>query len=1327
MPHGYPYAMQLGCRGASVGARQALRTQRKKQQAGAINEYREKLQALSKHEKVVRIDLNGKEKKTCKYFFEKDKYVYVKSKEQIERFERGAGRPIGWASVSPGMSATSTTLVTSTTSTTSTTSGAIPVISSANNANATMTGTTVKERKWRKSEKALRDTYDLSQEELLYMKFVQKIKMKNIYSLLNNIRKNKYMNKKQRDTILSCIYKYISHNCYLMSKKDFFFFLYIFPQQLKYASRAVHYLKNLLDKDQVTLTECLRLICETNLYHVNCLVRGHYVRFLIRHADKINLPQILNLLSEGSYLFAITPDFKATEELLDHVLKKKLLQVVKEIKRVPLDGDLKWDYLHYMEWCARRENVYLHVLFNDLSVQLHRRIFIENVDTLKRNQDYEYVGKVLTLGRYNPCINHLNNIFLSRDEDSFHTRGKTTKVKVFPSYITQQGMNRTNGNGISAQIREEAACDTQQKNQPSNNTFLPCDDPAKTNQLSPKPTQESNTLRKMKLAFSFSTPFEKLKSERYDQLKQTYQISTKITDKNVKVLLRFFRMLHQHNSSSHLENIFCRDNLPQIVSDLRREGGNPPVGSGRIGKTHYGENSPLWRLTRWWNDQVISSPSKQVPSFYNLFEHTQGKPLLPCKIPQSEEMTLLPDQQTKRVKKTHRQEESPSNGYHLSKSIPDENLPPIVQAEDTISRIVHNVYFNTQCKKKYFQKSQLNCLAKSLLYMSNSFVQYAERGDCYEEEVNPHRKKNNLLLTQVEKTFYEIFTYVMKNVYLINLSNWFHIFVAIGKFGGAAKGGELPLKMLKRREENAFPTDRMRNLLQIVHTVRAYRYEEVHTIVEEEDSRRCLQIGESPFRGDNLPCGDPPNYGALHRIILSKFSLNDDPANYADKQPPLVSQRTHNLGKTTKTPPPTVKYTYQMDRTPCMITLQRGAYFLLTMLSNYLDGAPFQTKRFLIILYHLNRSILKEVAIQVHLETRLHRNHEKFRNRYFYMHTGCGGKKPILEKSLVAKVRASYLALKRGHSPGLTGWRGCPIHPNGDNHTHDVYAQMENLLRKKKHLFTLDDMITFIVTYSLNGLYHSTIYLPISKWLFQHNLASLPDEVKIFLFLLFGQCRHVHKPLYLYLLRLVSQMEKVNEESGLPLLCALIHMVIKHDNHTKKVKLRHVRYVERKFGKIHWPYFFPVELFLWKSAHKIATRRIHTMEESDRSNGQLRNDTRKTTTTCERINSRELTLNVEFNLSKFQDYLKERFPQIIQQLEKRSVGGEGRRIISTVHGGMSPQPPDGIHLLDENTHQEVLQNCKNLLSYHFVQRNFLLSRRSLYYNILVHLKRWEKG
>ncbi|CAA9986677.1 conserved Plasmodium protein, unknown function [Plasmodium knowlesi strain H] len=1333
--------MQIGCRGASVGARQALRTQRKKQQAEAISQYVEKLEALSKHEKIVRIDLNGKEKKACKYFFQKNKYVYVKSKEQIERFDRGSGQPISGALPS------------------SATSEIMPIINIVNNANAT---TTARERRWRQSEKALRDTYDLSQEEMLYMKFIEKIKMKNIYSLLNNIRKNKYINKNQRDTILNCIYKYISRNCYLMPKKNFLFFLHIFPQQIKHSSRAVHYLKNLLDKDEITLTECLRLISEINLYHVNYHVRGNYIHFIIRHAEKISFQQILRILSKGCYLFAITPDFKKEEELLDHVLKNKLLQIVKETNKVPLDGDLKWDYLHYMEWCARRENIYLHLLFNDLSVQLHRKIFIENIDTLKRNHDYEYLQRVLTLGRYNLCINHLNNIFLNRDMESFHRRGKTTKVKILPSYITEGKMKGENGYGIVDEISEKSPRNAQEENESSKAALLPCDDSVRTTQFYPEQMEESNTLKKMKLAFSFSTAFEKLKSNQYDQLKQTYQINTKITDKNVKILLKFLRMLHHHNNSSHLDNLFCRDNLPQIVSDLRREGKFSSFGRRRVCKTDYGENSPLWRLTHWWNsDQLMNFTDKQIPSFYDLFGHTEEEasprgeippirenPLLQCKVLLSKEITLLSNPEIKELEKKHNKEENISSIPHPSNSIIVDNLLPTFQTKDTISCMVKNIYFNEQYSRKCFYKSQLNCLAKSLLYMSNSFVQYHQMSDLTQGEVNP-RWKNNLLLAHVERTFYEIFTYVMKNVYLINISNWFHIFIAMEKFGKTpsieiGKGGErLPSMMAKPSEQDTLPTNRMKNLLQIVYTLQEYRYQEVRTIVEEEDTRRGLQIVEFPFledqsAEDDTPDGDTPNFDTLHRCILNKFKMQNEGVITARKEPTFVPQETHNLGEKIDTESPTVKYTYEMGTPACMINLQCAVNFLLSMISNYLDGASFQTKRFLIILYHLNGSILKDAAIQAHLETRLHRNHLKFRNRYFYIHTGCGRNQPTLEKSVVAKIRASKLALKGGSSPGSNGLRSClSKHTKDlqDNHMNDLYTQIEKLFNRNKNCFTLDDMITFIVTYSLNGLYHSTIYFTISKWLLRHDLTSVPDEIKIFLFILFGQCTHVYKPLYFYLLRLVLQIKIINEHTTLPLLCAFLHMLINHDDRAKKVRLKHLRYVERKFSLIHWPYFFPMELFLLKSAQKIASGRISTLENhsiSDQSIGGPGNDTKTSTTrasgtrrnanTCEKMNSRELTLNLDLNMFMFEEYLKDSLPQIFHLLEKCSVGGQDQGN-NTAHGEMPPHPPQELHLLDEEAHQLVLQNCKNFLSYYFVQRNFLISRRSLYYSILVHLQR----
>ncbi|GAW79438.1 hypothetical protein, conserved [Plasmodium gonderi] len=1486
--------MQLHGKCTSKGVSKFLGRQKNKESLRAINEYREKLKCLSNHEKVVRIDLNRRGEKCSRYFFDNNKYIYVKNNVEIEQFDRGE-RCIGERHNNV-------------------------VISSTIRKMDPTSSSNVKERKLLKSAKKLRDMYDLLQEEFVYMKFIYKIKIKNIFALVNNIKKNKHIDKKQRDIILNCIYKYVSHNCYVMCKNDFFFFLYIFPQKLKYSTKVIHYLRNFLEKELMTLSECLRLINEINLLHINYHIRYSYIHFLIRNIHKITVGQMLHMLTTGSYLFAITPDFKTNEEKQDVTFKNLLIKNVKERKNIPLDEKLKNEYLNFLTMCASCKNVYLKIFFNDLYVQLHKRIIIENLNVIKQNNDYEYLQKVVHLGSCNICINHLNYLLLP--EEFFFPKNsnkKKIKIKVFPSFIDMNQVDILNThhpmeekedkkcsesslenlqdtfspNGVSSEqsapfvtnINEltlpDSRCTSKGRkstNKHSHYKFVEdknmtvtdsyslltppkIADSDKHNQMNKKKltnyyddlgktsyhqfnykkglTEESTTFQNMKKAFAFSTPYDKLRNIQYEELKQKYKINTKVVDKNVKIFLKFLKISHNFSmpSSSTLDKAFERESLSTIISGLCKwntKGRNKldiPKGFRdekgiymkyqHIHHSEFTQNSPLWKFTNWWyqnqawNHKLgntffdLLKNSEKAGKMSDMFAHTACS-LVPCGIIKSVEVTN--PFETKREQKQGKFSLQVGHPLNTNDEVKLTNLfhsPCEKERNKNIQSLVSNIYFSPYYNKKYFHKSQINSLAKCLLYLSNSYLQYSEHVHNYNKKIDIHLEK--IFLQQVEKTFYEIFTYVIKNMYLVNLSNWFYIFLSFCKFVSLPQGrGGINGQVVSGISLEKVKHPLMENMLSVISSVETYRYEEVRSILEDEDNRRYLHISQCGIKqlvGEELTTqlsaahvgGGGSNYETLHRIILRNFNIggrgsislprewalegaeNGESENSAKNGESEKSEKSEKNGESEKSEksekngesekseksaenasinastadvakvvnstrvasPQTgdeesgvrasnrgggienLKGNVPNGHTNQMMVYQSGIKFLLTMLNNYLIFSPFHMKRFLIILYHLNMQVFKNITSHSHFETRLYQNYNKFMNRYFYIHTGCKENVEILKKSHVAKLKWSYLMHKKEKHLSCTRYNLCARTQDdllGDRHTYDVYSQVENIFRKKKKFFTLDDLINFIVIYSLNGFYHySTFYYDISKWLFRYDLSCLKDEMKIFLYLHLSHCKHVYKPLYFYLLRQVCEIKTTSKQINLLLLCNFIYMLINYDDHGQ-VKLKNVPYIQRKFGKILWTYFFPIDLFVIKNAHIIASTKIKNFEydiASTKSIDTGPND--KKTTMHEKMNLAQI--HFDFNIWKIKDHLKSKIPQMVTLLEEEYLQ---KKTSSKTERHDHPFLLFNFHIFDKKTEEEMFNICLNFLSYDFVCTNFLISKKSLYYAMLLHLKREQK-
>ncbi|VWU53245.1 conserved protein, unknown function, partial [Hepatocystis sp. ex Piliocolobus tephrosceles] len=118
-----------------------------------------------------------------------------------------------------------------------------------------------------------------------------------------------------------------------------------------------------------------------------------------------------------------------------------------------------------------------------------------------------------------------------------------------------------------------------------------------------------------KNAFYFTYPINKIKHENYDMYKVKYKILTKITDKNVKMFLKFLKTSYNMNTS-HIDHIFSKKTIYQIMSSIKKE----VLTKTDISVHHLTRHDPT-RNDLTQHDPFRNDPSRNDPPRNDLARH----------------------------------------------------------------------------------------------------------------------------------------------------------------------------------------------------------------------------------------------------------------------------------------------------------------------------------------------------------------------------------------------------------------------------------------------------------------------------------------------------------------------------------------------------------------------------------------------------------------------------------------------------------------------------------------------------------------------------------
>ncbi|SBS80520.1 conserved Plasmodium protein, unknown function [Plasmodium ovale] len=1205
-----------------------------------VKEYEDRLKNLSNHEKRIRIDLNGTGKKSSKYFFDKNKYVYVRTRNDIRKFdemEAGQGNRGPIADTSSSAVSTTTT--------------------SASVISTTAASSMRRDRKRAQSLKALMKTYDLSRDEIIYMQFIRKIKTKHIYSLLNNLRKNVYLDKKKEDILLNCIYKYLAYNCYAISRNEFFFFLHIFPQKMKYCYKSLSYLRNVLKKDKISVRECISLVIEINVLHINMHIKNDYIYFFKRNINKITIFDIMILLTKGSYLFTICQN-EHVQESLDNLFLNDLIHNIKD-KKVHLNGELKNAYINFILYHPKYSNYFFKYIFNDIHVVLYQKVVLSNLDKVQGN--YEFFQRVAKIESPSITINRMNSL-LFHNSAIFHQRkNEQLKIKVFPSHITSpRGIHVTEATTSAAvscehvigKENDEQRCVTnpdeffsEAKDRIMENAGESTQDISThstgaarggTTNCIP-PFTQNGTLHSQRKWFHLISPADKLKSTIFDELKEKYKIPTKVTDKNVKMVLTFLKMTF-FSKTSILNEAFSKDSIFRVMSSFKK---------GEI-KTGNDLNKVLSRLISIWNWRNSSKEIALTGCFSTLLESD------------------------KRAQNRHADKTSPFPVLDASQAIDKRtNGNAATISKDTLPESPTNVLrLGEEHGKHPIPKAELNCMVKILFYLCNSFHLYfkkEKRSNKLSRDVYPGEE----LHRRVEQIFYDMFTHIFKSIYTVNISNYFYIFSAICKFVYIKPDG-MVMTLTNHNEK-------MKKLLHIMHTIRASQYDIIKSIVNDKDNQRYLLFSEKNIADVESVKQEKFDFNKLHEIIISKFAVE-----------------TQLKGK----------------------HLADSYDFLLMLLTTYLDGSTFRITNFLITIFYVSKIVPLNLREEYHFESRLQKGRERFTNKHLYTFDGTSGKRAFLNESYISYIQQFRKKEETNFPNSLYNI----VTQNGKYISRcNIFESIENLFRRKKNMFSLDDTLNFVFIYSLNELYHSNVYYDISRHLYQFDLSQLDDKTKMLLFLLLSHYKYSYKPLFFSLLRQILNKEKTVERSNVYFLCAILLVLIK-DSH---LKIKGETYVKRQFGTFKWDYFFPLQLFTLENISRFAKNKILKLETTLGSSTTVGKYDH--TNVKENINYSHFPFR--FHMKQFKGDLKKGIPQMVQRcIELDKMRREDEKHMRTCEvenvwdSRMMNKRELPLFHFDDTIESEMLKICLNFLSYEYAMKNFLIRKRSLYYDVLLHLR-----
>ncbi|SOV20731.1 conserved Plasmodium protein, unknown function [Plasmodium sp. DRC-Itaito] len=1322
---------------------------------------------LSNHTKLIRIDINGKVNKCSRYFFNKDKYIYVNNIEDMKRFDETNNK-------------NKKNIQNNNNNNNYNYSDTFHIRCKHQGTNQSLKKDNIicidkikkehpnckKKRKEEEKYKNFISTYNLSEEEIIYMRFIYKIKIKNIFALINNIRKNIYINKYQANIILNCIYKYLCVHCHTLSKEEFFFFVYIFPQDIKYSSKVLSYLVNLLQCVKkkngsiqnnlynnnnsffncLTMNECIDLICEINLYYLNISIKNIYLDYLNKYIKDIKIQHIFQLFTEGSYLFLLPDDEITINNIYTHnsFLKKMNNYITSNEFIIHINDKILNGYIKFLSYYLSNNIYYLHILFKDLYITIHKKILINNYHILikhyKNTTDY-----IIHITNKNEILNYLNTIFLNNYHSFYNQKDKNLnlKVKIFSSHLNYKqhdthinvndqshknenvksdtchdlyqymhSNNNNNNNKIiinhneyitttdttqnyyhpnlfSSQRKEETnvndilydvhkkkqTCqyeknksydiiqddyireDMQQQQPPKkkknikmcdnlslyikekeksffiinyqhandktdihsyhNNKFL-------NNKIKNLQNNNFNTKKKYipllydkEKLFLFTYAYDKIQTYTYEELKLKYNISTKIVDKNIKMFLKFLKNCH-NNENIYVDNIIYKKNIFQLLASMK----NNLINKINCHK-YLNDFIYSWCDIKhlYQNDRklFLNSNMNEEWSLENNMKHDI--------IQMDDKIEGIQILRNNNISCNHlyNNNNKKDETYLIDKNRSIHNIYYLENKEYFLN-LINNIYNNKYYDNTFFYTCQINSLSKGLYYFLNYYIYVISTNKDINKINNMYDNNNmnsvNFFINNFTNTFYEMVTYLLKNLYKIHISKFFYIFLALSKFFSINS-----YKLNNHNKRQNFM--HIENILYILYLIRKNKYEHVKSILYDKCNENYFMFNENKnFKVENA--------NVLYNIILNKFSIEDNDEliifykrNEHNNNKKVVDNinninninnvnninninnmnninninnmnninntynKTHHCNN--KTPIQKKKDTHSLHN-----HLYNNLNFLIMFLNNYLDNTKnFKVSHFLITLFYINKIIPTNMKHIYHLETYLNKKYTNYKNRFFYIYNGLD----LLKKSYAIQIKKLYIQSNNNI---------CNTYNIYNIYKYNIYDNIDNIFIKKKNIFCYNNnlnLLYFTYIYSMNKFYYSTLYYNISKYFYYKiNIDNIKFKDKIILFFILTQCKYIYNNFFILLLQkiLYSYEIKKVEKLSLYIISNIILLLIKnsnmklnikkkkyinifsndiYNNNKKKNKnknnhLLNNSFIHKKLSSIEWKYIFPMDLFI---------------------------------------------------------------------------------------------------------------------------------------------------
>lgn len=699
-------------------------------------------------------------------------------------------------------------------------------------------------------------------------------------------------------------------------------------------------------------------------------------------------------------------------------------------------------------------------------------------------------------------------------------------------------------------------------------------------------------------------------------------------------------------------------------------------------------------------------------------------------------MALIQEKITSRFFQHNKNEENNDNLCPSKSQILFHNE---IAVKEKIHELINNIYLNPQIQKKFYHKSQINYISKFFFYVCKSYEIYIKNS--YKDMES---KEYKLLNDKFEIIFYEIFTYLLKSLNLINISNHLYLFISLSKYINLNEFNSLNLNKQNRHLLNLKRKNKFVNILYAIHTIRKYQYEGVKDILHDKDNDRYLifrtlcdeknnEIFNLSTNVDSENIYIKKNHKNLQNVILENFDIDN-----------VFCSKNKNMSNACKSVKIKKNYTlpdcsYKNDINNMNISISNmlekyplfsSFNYILIFLNNYLDSNKFNLNSFLVIIFYLEKIIPSSLVHLYHIESIIYKNHQKFINKYFYIFNGLyNSQTKILNKSYAIQIKKNYIQLVNDCIP-LQILR--QISESGQkknqayNHRCNIFDNIENIFKKKKNNYYFfnspDNTIKFFFLYSQNKIYHSSIYYDITKHLYKFNINNIDNNIAFLIFSVLIQCKHIYKPFLFSLLNLILNLEQKNYRSNLYILSAILLMLINQckikKKNNKKTHTNYV-YIKTKFSKINWKYFFPIHIFVSRNIKFISDQFIKTFESKITSDYHIfcRNKENENS-----LNTRSLEPSL-INLRNIEILLKNRITKMIHQYKEYIEQYPNKQIEQKNPTKQVKDPLSYFFYLDKDVESYLFLICQNFFSYNFVNNHFILPRDSLYYRILSHLKK----